>query len=120
MLGDSSPSPPFGAPTNAVWLRGRNSHSFSGRKGGEERCARHREGAQPTHLYQIWDPAAHPREPRCRPRYHPRELFAQCASGEATTLVCGLLGRDIGERDRWPPRNASRSPAREITAHPRV
>ena len=102
MLGDSSPSPPFGAPTNAVWLRGRNSHSFSGR-GGERRCARHREGAQPTHLYQIWDPAAHPaahpREPRCRPRYHPREPFAQCASGEPTTLVCGLLGRDIGEHD---------------------
>ena len=51
--------------------------------------------------------------PAADPATHLREPFAQCAPGEATTLVCGLLGRDIGERDRWPPRNASRSPARE-------
>ena len=70
MLGDSSPSPPsarrpmrcgFEAGTPTLSQRG-------GREGGrgEERCARHREGAQPTQLYQIWDPASHPAS-------HPRE-----------------------------------------------
>ena len=116
MLGDSSPSPPFGAPTNAVWLRGRNSHSFSGRRGGEEGARATGKAHNPPTFTKFGTPLPTPLptrgSPAADPATHPREPSAQCASGEPTTLVCGLLGRDNGEFDRKRGFAASRSPAR--------
>ena len=75
MLGDSSPSPPFGAPTYAVWLRGRNPHSFflqgEGR-GRKVRAPPGRRTTQPTFTKfgtplptPLATPGSHPREPEC-------------------------------------------------------
>ena len=86
MLGDSSPSPPFGAPTNAVWLRGRNSHSFpfptgeEGKKGARATGKAH----NPPTFTKFGTPLPTPLptrgSPAADPATHPREPSAQCAS----------------------------------------